>query len=312
MERLHPVLAHFPLALVLTSVLFDALAYALRRPSLHLVGYWNLVLGVIGGALATWSGYLSERSLAGGTVPAALMQTHREAALLALAIFTFLLLARLAFRARGTRGPALVPVYLLLALIGGGFLARTGHSGNRLVFEAAAGVMPAEYPPVALLPEGGASRQPVWGLGVSPDPAYTRARRLSPGAARLRAHLYLGTLVPGKPLLRDRNGCRVMQIPLLHQDKMVAGVAVDLESGRLVPRNEVRCSAAPVTDARRKMRLAVAALRKLQVGRAAWLGGHGAYWNVPIVFEGKMVDILRIDMSDGTLVPQAVRQAGRP
>ncbi len=308
MERLHPALVHFPIALVLTSVLFDALAYSLRRPSLHVVGYWNLVLGVIGAGLASWSGYVSERGLAGGTVPAALMQTHREAALLALGIFTALLLARIAFRGLGRR-PSAIPVYLLAALIGGAYLARTGHTGTRLVFEAAAGVMPAEYPPVAMLPEGGASRQPVWGLGISEGPAYTRSRQLSPSAARLRARIYLRTLMPGRPLVREQSGCRVMQLPLLHLDETVAGVAVDLENGRPVPRNEIRCSPRATMNAQQARFRAALALRQLQVGSTAWLGGHGAYWNVPIVLDGKMLDILRIDMNNGSLVPLAVREA---
>jgi uncharacterized membrane protein len=308
MERLHPLLVHFPIALALTSVLFDSLAYALRRPSLHVVGYWNLVLGVIGACLASWTGFVSERGLAGGTVPAALLEAHRHAGLLALVIFTVLLLARFTLRRLGRR-PAAVPIYLVAALIGGALLARTGQTGNRLVFEAAAGVTPPEYPPVAMLPEGGASRQPVWGLGISERPAYTRAGQLSPGAARLRANLYLRTLVPGKPLLREHFGCRMMQLPLLHHDRIVAGVIVDLESGRPVPRNELRCSRNATLDVQQATFRAGLALRQLQVGRTAWLGGHGAYWNVPIVLEGKMLDILRIDMRDGSLVPLAVRQA---
>jgi uncharacterized membrane protein len=308
MERLHPLLVQFPIALALTSVLFDSLAYALRRPSLHVVGYWNLVLGVIGACFASWTGFVSERSLTGGMVPATLMKAHREAALLALVIFTILLLARITFRRLGRR-PISVPIYLVAALIGGVLLARTGQTGNRLVFQAAAGVTPPEYPLVAMLPEGGASRQPVWGLGISAGPAYTRARQLSPSAARLRANLYLRTLVPGKPLLREHFGCRMMQLPLLHHDRMVAGVAVDLESGRPIPRNEFRCSRNATMDARQARFRATLALRQMQVGRAAWLGGHGAYWNVPIVLDGKMLDILRIDMRDGSLIPLGVRQA---
>lgn len=308
MERLHPLLAHFPIALALTSVLFDSLGYALRRPALHVVGYWNLVLGVIGGGLAAWTGFVSERDLTGGMVPAALMKSHRDAALITLVIFTVLLLGRVALRRLGRR-PASVPIYLIVALIGGALLARTGQTGNRLVFQAAAGVTPPEYPPVAMLPEGGASRQPVWGLGISEGPAYTRTRQLSPSAARLRAKIYLRALVPGKPLLREHFGCRMMQLPLLHQDRMVAGVAVDLESGRPVPRNELRCSRTATMGAPQAALRAGLALRQLQVGRTAWLGGHGAYWNVPIVLDGKMLDILRIDMRDGSLVPLAVRRS---
>jgi len=311
MERLHPALAHFPIALILSSVLFDALAYGLRRPALQVVGFWNLLLGVIGAALTMWSGYLSERSLAQGSIPADLMGSHRETALLALAIFALLLAARLAFRRRsGTITARYAPIYILAALIGGAFLARTGHTGNRLVFEAAAGVMPPEYPTVAMIPEGGASRQPVWGLGISEGPAYTRSPRLSPHAARLRARMYLATLRTGKPLVRNHHGCRIMYLPLMQRNKMVAGVTVDMESGRLLPRSQIRCAPSGALNADQVVLRAAAGLRRLQVGPATWLGGHGAYWNVPIVLDGRLIDILRIDMTDGTIVPIALFQVG--
>ena len=102
------------------------------------------------------------------------------------------------------------------------------------------------------------------------------------------------------------------ELPLLHRDQPVAGVAVDLVSGRLVPRNKIHCSRHGSLNLREAILRASARVRELQVGRAAWLGGHGAYWNVPILSDGKMVDILRIDMSDGTLVPLAVREASAP
>jgi len=311
MERLHPALAHFPIALILSSVLFDALSYGLRRPALQVVGFWNLLLGMIGAALTMWSGYLSERSLAQGSIPANLMGSHRETALFALAIFTLLLAVRLAVRRRsGTITARYAPIYVLAALIGGGFLARTGHTGNRLVFEAAAGVMPPEYPAVAMVPEGGASRQPVWGLGLSEAPAYTRSRRLSPNAARLRASFYLHTLMPGKPLVREHHGCRIIQLPLMHRNKTVAGVMVDMESGRLLARGELRCARNTTMDAHQVALRASQAVRRLRVGPTAWLGGHGAYWNVPILLDGRLIDILRVDMNEGTLIPLAVRPAG--
>jgi uncharacterized membrane protein len=311
MERLHPILSHFPIALILTSVFFDALAYALKRRSLHVVGFWNLVGGVIGALAAAYSGVAAERSLAGTSIPDALLASHRQMGLWTLWIFGGLLLVRLAFMARPTGAfQKVVPVYLLLALIGGSALARTGHSGNRLVFEAAAGVMSPEYPAVAMLPEGGASRQPVWGLGVAEAPAYTRPQ-LSPAAARLRARLYLRLLVPGKPLYRDYNGCKVLLLPLLHQARTVAGVTVDPETGRLLPRGMARCSRNLRLDSQETTTRAAMAIRQLKVGRAAWQGGHGAYWNVPLLVDGRMAGLLRIDMNDGKLLPLSVQQARR-
>ncbi len=56
MESVHPLLIHFPIALLLTSLLLDVLAAALKRPELHQVALWNLGLGVAGAGVAVWTG----------------------------------------------------------------------------------------------------------------------------------------------------------------------------------------------------------------------------------------------------------------
>jgi uncharacterized membrane protein len=311
MERLHPVLVHFPIALLLTSVLFDALAYALKRPSLHVVGFWNLLAGVLGAGAAAYSGYASERNLASTSIPQALIGSHREASLVALGIFALLLVVRLARgRLSAVTIERWVPVYLALAIVGVGFLIRAGHSGNKLVFEAAAGVMSPDYPPVAMVPEAGASRGAVWVFGTTRSPSYTRFA-LSPSAACMHARLYLRRLVPGKPLVSDNHGCKELHVPLLHQDKTVAGVRVDPEDGSLLPRGALRCAREVRLNANQADAATLASLRDVQVGRTAWQGGHGSYWNVPLLEKGRLIDILRIDMRTGELLPLASRDAER-
>jgi uncharacterized membrane protein len=305
MDPLHPALAHFPLALLLVSVIFDLLGYLLKQPTLHVVGFWNLLVGVLGGCAAAYSGLLAERELLGSNIPANLMGSHREAGLAALAIFGLLLLVRIFRRWRDLGfGRRLEPLYLVVALVASYLLTSAGRSGTQLVFQAAAGVMAPEAPRVSVLPDAGASRRAVWAFGVSNAPEYGRPP-VSPTAARLRASIYLHSLVPGKPLLRIRNGCKEIHVPLLHHRRPVAGVRIDPETGKLLTRNETRCS--------RTVRLAtqevgsrlLASLREVRVGPTAWQGGHGAYWNVPLLKSGRMVDILRISVRDGTVIPLA-------
>ncbi|OGP87388.1 MAG: hypothetical protein A2Y95_04960 [Deltaproteobacteria bacterium RBG_13_65_10] len=308
MERLHPILAHFPIALLLTSVLFDALAYVLKRPSLYVVGFSNLLAGVVGACAALYSGHASERSLVLAQIPPSLIASHRVASTLALAIFALLLVVRGVYALRGTTiMKRWLPVYLALAIVGAGFLARAGYSGNQLVFEAAAGVMPPDYPPIAMVPEAGASRGSVWVFGMAPSPSYTRFT-LSPTAARMHARLYLRRLTPGKPLVRYHNGCMQMYVPLLHNNKTVAGVRVDPENGRLLPLSELQCVRRIQIDASRADAVTLAALQNVQVGRTAWQGGHGSYWNVPLVMDGKMIEILHIGMRSGQLLPLSMKE----
>ena len=56
MESLHPLIVHFPIALLLTALLLDLLALAMKRPALHRVALWNLSLGTLGAAAAVFTG----------------------------------------------------------------------------------------------------------------------------------------------------------------------------------------------------------------------------------------------------------------
>ncbi|MBI2104661.1 MAG: DUF2231 domain-containing protein, partial [Candidatus Omnitrophica bacterium] len=56
MESAHPLVVHFPIALLLAAVLVDALALVLKRPAWHRVAFWNLCLGTVGAAAAVLTG----------------------------------------------------------------------------------------------------------------------------------------------------------------------------------------------------------------------------------------------------------------
>ena len=56
MESIHPLIVHFPIALLLSATALDLLALALKRPALHRVALWNLSLGTLGAAAAVLSG----------------------------------------------------------------------------------------------------------------------------------------------------------------------------------------------------------------------------------------------------------------
>jgi hypothetical protein len=150
----------------------------------------------------------------------------------------------------------------------------------------------------------------VWVFGTTGSPSYTRFA-LSPSAACMHARLYLRRLVPGKPLVSDNNGCKELHVPLLHQDKTVGGVRVDPEDGTLLPRGQQRCTRQVFLNAHQADAATLASLRDMHVGRTAWQGGHGSYWNVPLFKNGKLIDILRIDMRTGELLPLASREAER-
>ncbi|HEX9038747.1 MAG TPA: DUF2231 domain-containing protein [Ktedonobacterales bacterium] len=169
--ELHPIIIHFPIALLLTSVLLDFLAVSFRRSGLADAATWLLVFGVPSAAAALLSGVLSERYV---TIGAAgdILHYHKVAAVGASGLFGLLLVLRLVWlaprlfpmfagalpAARGAFGvgdawlrralpelyaPRLprvaIGLYLALSLVAVALLAITGYLGGALVYDHGVG-----------------------------------------------------------------------------------------------------------------------------------------------------------------------------
>ena len=116
--RLHAALNDLPAALLLVAVLFDVASAVTRRPSLRTAGFWTLVAGAAGAALAVVSGLQAEEHIAHGEAVHRVMETHEELALITLGVF----------------------VVLAASLGGLGALVATAVYGGKLVFDHAAGI----------------------------------------------------------------------------------------------------------------------------------------------------------------------------
>lgn len=136
--RLHAALNDLPAALLLVAVLFDLASAVIRRPSLRTAGYWMLIAGAVGAALAVVSGLQAEEHIAHGEAVHRLMETHEELALITLGVFGVLALWRIARERRMGAGERMVS--LAVALVGTGVLVATGVYGGKMVFEHAAGI----------------------------------------------------------------------------------------------------------------------------------------------------------------------------
>jgi uncharacterized membrane protein len=136
--RLHALLNDLPIALLVTSVLFDLLAVVTRRPSFRPVAFWTLVVGVLGAGAAVISGLQAEEHIAHGEAVHQVMGTHEDLALVSLGVFAFLALWRII---RERRMAALERgIVVALSVGGAGVLFATGYYGGKLVFEHAAGI----------------------------------------------------------------------------------------------------------------------------------------------------------------------------
>jgi uncharacterized membrane protein len=136
--RLHAALNDLPAALLLAAVLFDLASAVLRRPALRTVGYWTLVVGAVGGALAVVSGLQAEEHIDHGEAVHRVMGTHETLGLVTLGIFAVMAVWRIARENR--MGGTERTVSLVVSLGGLVTLIATAVYGGKLVFDHAAGI----------------------------------------------------------------------------------------------------------------------------------------------------------------------------
>jgi len=149
---LHPMLVHFPIALLFASVLFDILATWVKRETFRDGALCLLVLGLLGGIAAASSGDWAEEMAEQAGIAESLIDTHETFAVATLGIFGVLLLGRLLLRNQLT--PTTAIPYFLVAAIGLGTLSATGHFGGDLVYEHGAGVATIHQPSSSFVEKG--------------------------------------------------------------------------------------------------------------------------------------------------------------
>jgi len=112
---LHPILVHFPIALLFASVALDLVGYIFRNVNLTRAGFYLLLLGVAGAGAAAIAG---PDHATGSATADALLISHQNFALLTVALGVALLLVRF-FAADGIVNPWALLYFLgALALLG--------------------------------------------------------------------------------------------------------------------------------------------------------------------------------------------------
>ena len=127
--RLHPLLIHFPIALVIAAVAAEVGAMVTHDACWRQVGITNVRAGALFAVLAAMAGWLF--APAGDLAPSPLLQWHRWAGTVAA------ILSVTAAVTAGGAGRSATPARLVyqLALFGAGVLVGiTGHLGGLLVW----------------------------------------------------------------------------------------------------------------------------------------------------------------------------------
>jgi uncharacterized membrane protein len=126
----HVVLIHFPIALLLTGVAFDAVSQWTRRPALAVAAYYNLLVAAASTLPAVATGLLAWQLQLAGRRPHGVLLLHLIAG--GAASLTIWSVWWIHFRARRAPGRALPAYRLPVELLAAVLVALTGHLGGFL------------------------------------------------------------------------------------------------------------------------------------------------------------------------------------
>lgn len=134
---IHPMLIVLPLGLLSAAVIFDIVGYVTGVATFHVVAFWNLAAGIIGGLLAAPFGLIDWLAVPSGTRAKRIGLLHGGGNVVVLALFAVAWFLRL---------PAVdyvpgLPAFLV-QLGGLGLAGVTGWLGGELVDRLGVGVDP--------------------------------------------------------------------------------------------------------------------------------------------------------------------------
>lgn len=132
--RTHPMLVHFPIALLIAGVLFEFIAIIVRkdRTKPSSAGLACVVVGALGAGAAAWAGWLNADLETHGRGVADLMETHRWLGIIAASLAGLALVAGLI----GVSGKAraMTAVYRIALVLAAGVVGAAGHWGGSMVY----------------------------------------------------------------------------------------------------------------------------------------------------------------------------------
>ena len=139
MHPLHPMIVHFPIALLTAAVGFDLVGTRWRPNECRIAARFTLVLGFVAAVLALLSGHVAEEAVEHSGVPKAVLELHETLAGVTTGVFAALVALHVAVSMgwlRERRGLAVA-----VGLVGMMLLLIASYYGGSLVYEYGAGVV---------------------------------------------------------------------------------------------------------------------------------------------------------------------------
>ena len=140
--NIHPLLVHFPIALLCAAAAVDVVGWVFRRNRLLRQAATLLYVLGTGGAIAAYvTGRAASQTIWLPGMAQAVLRQHWDWALRTVWFFGIVTLVRLAILRPSRRDPrpSIVAAFALVGLVGIGLLIETGDRGGRLVFQYGVG-----------------------------------------------------------------------------------------------------------------------------------------------------------------------------
>jgi uncharacterized membrane protein len=137
LQNIHPLVVHFPIALLAAAALVYWLGFLARRESWQWTGLWLLILGVFGAAAAVGTGlYAAPGVMLAPSVKENLLVYHKWIMVAVLGLSAALALWALVARPMPRRWRGLFLVMLVMVV---GLIAKGADYGGRMVYDYNAG-----------------------------------------------------------------------------------------------------------------------------------------------------------------------------
>ena len=137
LQNIHPLIVHFPIALLFAAGLTYWLGFLARRESWLWTGFWTLLLGTLGAAAAVASGlYAAPGVMLAPSVKTALLVYHKRMMIAVLILSAVLTLWAAAARPLPVRGRG---AFLALLVLAAALIAKGADYGGRMVYDYNAG-----------------------------------------------------------------------------------------------------------------------------------------------------------------------------
>jgi uncharacterized membrane protein len=139
MTNVHPLIVHFPIALIISAFIFTFIGLFYRRGLFKEVVFWNLIFGLLASAAAIYTGLMEEKLLINSDQHIAeIMEAHKRNAYI---ICTFLLGLTIWMGVRKKEMRLLeYMAWTAFLMIGSVSIGYQGYSGTQMVFREGTGI----------------------------------------------------------------------------------------------------------------------------------------------------------------------------